>query len=126
MTAAAERKVAKDLENLDPDATVDVIVQYRQVPTASQHQKMRNRGGKHKTDLSLIQASHYSLRSRELADLENDPDVISVSPDREVFGTLDIAVQAVNGTLAQANGFKGTGVGVAVIDSGVDAPDVAS
>lgn len=45
MTAAAEHKVAKDLENLNPDSTVDVIVQYRQVPTTRQHQKMRDRGG---------------------------------------------------------------------------------
>jgi serine protease AprX len=42
-----------------------------------------------------------------------------ISPNRAVRGSLDKAVRAVNGDLAYASGWDGTGIGIAVIDSGV-------
>ncbi len=64
------------------------------------------------------------MPAKALAALANDPDVVTISPDREVRGTLDIAAQAINATIANQNTWKGTGIGVAVIDSGIDGPDV--
>ena len=119
-------KIAKDLERVDPASNVDVIIQYKQAPTAAHHQKVHAKGGQHKRDVSVIKGGHYSMRASELAGLANDPDVVAISPDRVVTGALDLAIQAINATIAQANNYNGTGVGVAVIDSGVDAPDLAA
>ena len=122
MTAAAERKVAKDLENLKPDSTVDVIVQYRKTPIAAHHQKIEARGGKHKTDLSLIKGGHYSVPVSLLAELEKDDEVVAISPDRQLRPMLDTTRATAGFTSAKAGGYMGTGIGVAVIDSGVYSP----
>ncbi len=44
-------KVARDLDNVNPESSVDVIIQYRQTPTSAHHQKVHNQGGTHKRDL---------------------------------------------------------------------------
>jgi serine protease AprX len=60
-----------------------------------------------------------------LDDLANDPDVAYVTPDRPIKPTFD---NITNGTISasymNSEGWIGTGVGVAIIDSGVvDLPD---
>jgi serine protease AprX len=116
----AGHKLAKDLENVDPQSTVDVIIQYNQAPTAAHHAKIRARGGQHKRDLSVIKGGHYSVPAAALTALENDPDVVAISPDRAVHSMLDLAGQAVNAPAAWNLGYTGTGIGIAIIDSGVD------
>jgi serine protease AprX len=119
VSATAGHKIAKDLENLDPDSNVDVIIQYKETPGAAHHLKMRARGGRHNGDLALIQASHYTVQAKTLAEIENDPNVVAVSPDRELRPMLDLSAVAVGATIAQANGYTGAGIGVAVLDSGI-------
>ena len=53
----------------------------------------------------------------------NDPDVTYISPNRKVRGSMDPVVTAVNADIASSQGWDGTGVGIAVIDSGVDTVD---
>src|SRR6266446_5544763 len=100
-------------------ATVDVIIQFNQTPTDAHHQKVKSKGGKLKTKLDLIKAAHYSVPVDALDALADDPDVVYISPNRPVRRSLDHAVSAVNGDLAYASGWNGTGIGIAVIDSGV-------
>ncbi len=100
-------------------ATVDVIIQFNQTPTDAHHQKVQSKGGTLKTKLDLIKAAHYSVPVDALDALADDPDVVYISPNRPVRGSLDRAVSAVNGDLAYASGWNGTGIGIAVIDSGV-------
>jgi len=113
-------KVARDLENRDPNATVDVIVQFKQMPTDAHHKKVADRGGKHKAHLEAIKAGLYSMRADRLAELADDPDVEQISPDRPVKAFLDYAQPTTNAAIALKYGYDGTGIGVAVIDSGVD------
>ena len=49
----------------------------------------------------------------------DDPEVEYISPDHEVYGALQFAQPAINANIAFQNGFDGTGVGVAIIDSGI-------
>ena len=118
----AGNKIAKDLENLDPTSTVEVIIQYRQSPTSSHHRKIERKGGKFHTDLSLIRAGHYSVSAAALAEIERDDEVVAISPDRQLLPTLDTTAGATGFTLAKAAGYTGAGVGVAVVDSGVYSP----
>ena len=118
-------KVDKDLGSIDAESTVDVIIQYKQVPGAGHHKKVHDKGGQHKRDLSLIKGGHYSLTAKTIRELADDPDVVAISPDREVRGTMDVAAPTVNATIANQNTWTGAGIGVAVIDSGIqDAADL--
>ncbi len=121
-------KVSSDLDALKGGkngATVDVIIQFNQTPTAAHHQKVQNKGGVLKTKMDFIKGAHYSVPVDALDDLADDPDVAYISLDRPVRGALDTSVAAVNGGYAQALGLNGAGIGVAVIDSGIsDIPDL--
>ncbi len=120
-------KIARDLDNVAPGSTVDVIIQYRQAPTAAHHQRVHDKGGEYKGDLSVIKGGHYGVPAKALAELANDPDVVAISPDRPLQGALDNAVPAVFGDLAQRYGWDGSGIGVAVLDSGIaDIADLQS
>ena len=116
---AKSSKMAKDLEGKNGADQVDVIVQFTQVPTAKHHQKVTSRGGKLKQELGLVKGGAYSVPGSALADLAADPDVTFISPDRPVQSTgYTDGFVAVNADPAQSYGYDGTGIGVAVIDSG--------
>ena len=124
---AGNGRLAKELESLDPASNVDVIVQFKQAPTEAHHQKVRARGGLHKRSLDLVKGSLYSVPAGRLKELADDPDVVSISPDRPLQGVLDNAAPAVLGDIAQKYGWDGTGIGVAVLDSGMkDIADLQS
>src|SRR6266446_2182322 len=127
--ADGKHKVSKDLDALKgghDGATVDVIIQFNQTPTDAHHQKVQNKGGVLKTKLDVIKGAHYSVPTGSLEDLEKDPDVAYISPNRPLSGTatstLDYTPESVNAPAAWKQwGLDGTGIGVAVIDSGVTA-----
>src|SRR6267378_2565070 len=124
-----KRKLSKDLDAVKGGhngATVDVIIQFNQTPTNAHHQKVQNKGGALKTKLDVIKGAHYSVPTGSLEDLEKDPDVAYISPNRSLSGTatstLDYSPESVNAPTAWKQwGLDGTGIGVAVIDSGVSA-----
>ena len=124
-----KHKLSKDLDALKGGhngATVDVIIQFNQTPTAAHHKKVQDKGGALKTKLDFIKGAHYSVPAGSLEALENDPDVAYISPNRPLRGTststLDYTSETVNAPVAwQQWGLDGRGIGVAVIDSGVTA-----
>src|SRR5262249_28403282 len=54
-----------------------------------------------------------------LSDVASRSDVTYISPNRKLRGALDKVVTAINADIAYSYGWDGTGVGVAVLDSGV-------
>ena len=124
-----KHKLSKELDAVKGGhngATVDVIIQFNQTPTDAHHHKVQNKGGVLKTKLDVIKGAHYSVPTGSLEDLEKDPDVAYISPNRSLSGTststLDYAPETVNAPTAWKQwGLDGTGIGVAVIDSGVTA-----
>ncbi len=120
--ADGKHKLSKDLDALKGShsgATVDVIIQFNQTPTDAHHQKVQNKGGVLKTKLDFIKGAHYSVPVESLDALADDPDVAYISPDRRLNGSLDNTAAAVNAKVAWQSGWDGTGIGVAVIDSGI-------
>src|SRR5579872_6167619 len=91
-----KQKLAVDVQNVDPDATVDVIVQYRTPPTEANYNKVARRGGVLKRSLEIVNGAHYSVQARVLDELTSDPDVVYITPDRPVQATLDYANPTVN------------------------------
>src|SRR6267378_5231475 len=124
-----KHKLSKDLDAVKGGhngATVDVIIQFNQTPTAAHHLKMQSKGGVLKAKLDVIKGAHYSVPVESLQNLADDPDVAYISPNRPLSGTststLDYAAETVNAPAAWKQwGLDGTGIGVAVIDSGVTA-----
>src|SRR5258708_576916 len=121
-----KQKLSNDLKALkvsDNSAMVDVIIQFNQTPTDAHHQKVQDKGGVLKTKLDFINGAHYSVPVDSLDALADDPDVVYISPDRRLSGALDQTAAAVNANAAWQAGWDGTGIGVAVIDSGITAQE---
>jgi serine protease AprX len=109
---------------INPDGTVSVIIQFNQTPQARHFQELAEHGGKMKFSLERINGAAYRIPVKELAWLEKHPDVAYVSPDRPTKVASDDDIPAVEGDVArQQYGLDGTGVGIAVIDSGVFSHD---
>jgi serine protease AprX len=121
-TANGHSKLSADLANfpLNADGTVSVIIQFNQTPKAQHFEALAERGAKRKFTLDRINGAAYRIPVKLLAWLENHPDVAYISPDRPNKVASDDDIPAVEGDVArQQYGLDGTGVGIAVIDSGV-------
>jgi len=119
---AAPNKVSPDLANfpVNADGTVNVIIQFNQIPQARHFEMISSRGGKLKFSLEHINGAAYRIPVRLFAFLENHPDVAYISPDRPNKAAWDDEIPAVMDDVArQQFGLDGSGIGVAVIDSGV-------
>jgi len=88
-------------------------------PLAKHWQKLQDLHGKVTTDLSLLNSLAATVPASELKKLSDDDDVAYVAPDRVVAGHLSNTVQAINAPYAWNQGLDGSGIGVAVIDSGI-------
>ena len=124
MVAATSSKIAPDMP---ATGTARVIVQYAASPSNSQLAGIPLLGGLLNEVLGIVNAVVCTLPVQQLSTLIADPNVIYISPDRGVHGLLEYANPTVNANIALAHGFNGNGVGIALIDSGInDHPDLHS
>jgi serine protease AprX len=107
---------------------ITVIVQFRQMPNTTALAGMQSRGAAMRNRLHTIRAVTMRIPVSMLAELESNPNVAYVTPDRPVSLTSwnEDYTTAVEADVAAAQYAQdGTGVGVAIIDSGVaDHPDL--
>lgn len=131
-SAFAASKLAPDLAGNREDM-LDVIVQFKSTPDIEHLNQIAARG-EVKHVFNAIHAAHMSLPLGDIQRLEKDDEVVYVSPDRQVsaanwpssqnnWNLLDMVADTVNAPSAWQSGLDGTGVGVAVIDSGVTQRD---
>src|SRR5260370_18363835 len=114
-------RLSRDLQTLGQNDVVDVIIQYKAVPSSAQYNNVHAQGGIDKAQLHFIKAAAFTLPARALNALAQDPDVTFISRDRKSSGFLNITAPTVNAPTAWQSGLDGSGVGVAVIDSGINA-----
>src|SRR5258708_5632254 len=100
--------------------TVKVIVQYRRTPGMAHFSKMQGMGGDLHTRLNLISSAAFTIPVSALPALEADPEIVSVTIDHPLNSLDDYTDAAANVSAAWNAGYDGTGVGVAVIDSGIN------
>src|SRR5579884_3122398 len=124
--ATPPSKISKDLQNLSPMTMVDVVIQWRTAPTAAFLNKVHLQGGLDKVLLPLVNGGAFHLPSFALNILALDPDIVYISADRPHKGLMNITAPTVNAPVAWQQGFLGTGVGVAVIDSGITPVDLGN
>lgn len=116
--AADKAKFSPDLMKADPNATLDVIVQFRQELQQKYLDKVRQKGGHEKARHTFIRAATITMTAAAARELAADPDVGYVSPDRGLHGSLEYVQPAVNANIALSLGYNGNGIGIAIIDSG--------
>ena len=73
-------------------------------------------------DLPGIRGMLYTLPAHAIGSLADNPNVVYISPDRPLHATLDNVDPTVGAQTAWSWGLDGTGVGVAIIDSGIHVP----
>ncbi len=116
-------KFSADLQHRGAGANsmVTVIVQYRQMPTNSSIRTMQLGGAAIKSKLHTIRAVTMRVPVSMLAKLAKDPNVAYITPDRplSMTGNEDYTTAVEADVAAAQFAQDGTGVGVAIIDSGV-------
>ena len=128
----ARGKFSADLQQRAAAAhgMVTVIVQHRHMPTSAHLKAMQNRGATIKSKLHTIRAVTMRVPVSMLEELAKDPNVAYITPDRTQKMTANPQTEefatAVEADVAASQyALDGTGVGVAVIDSGIaDHPDL--
>jgi len=125
-TPGKDQKVAADLSSfpVNDDGTVSVIIQFNSAPRAKHLAELGAQGGHVTFTLDKINALAVRVPLSALQWLNGHPDVLYVSPDRPNEVASDTDIPAVMDDVArQQYGLDGTGVGIAVIDSGVFSHD---
>ncbi len=128
MASAKNEKLSPELRRQTTLGSVDVIVQFHSRLSIRHHQMMASRGGRLENELRVVNAATYTVPASALKLLANDPDVAYISPNRPLkamgtatatTNTLDYHTDTVNAPYAWGLGLDGTGIGVAIIDSGI-------
>ena len=126
-TAAAASKFSADLnDHVGQDGTVTVIVQHRQMPASAHLKEMQGRGAIIRSKFNSIRAVTMHVPASMVEELAKDPNVLYITPDREQKMTANPATEqfasAIEADVAASTyALDGTGIGVAVIDSGIAA-----
>ena len=116
---AQRPKLSSELIGRHDRSKVEVIIRYK-VPPSDQHfKRIASHKGTVLTDFSFIKSLHASIPASRLADLAKDKDVEYISLNRSLRSKLFNTVGAVNAQAAWNLNLDGTGVVVAVIDSGI-------
>ena len=129
---ADSSKISPDLLPLlgQPSSNVNVIIQYNNPPQTGLIGGLLGGvvnllGGVLNTVFSLIPAVSATIHSGDLLAISNQSNVAYISLDRPLVGMLDNSTAAVNAPYAWNIGLDGSGVGIAIIDSGIFAhPDL--
>lgn len=120
-------EVASQVLGSGPDDLVPVIVQTFGDPTADHVARALGLGAVLKAKHQAIHGYSASVPASQLMTLADDPSVERISLDAPVKTNLDVAVRAVRADVAQAmgGGLDGSGVGIALVDTGVEShPDL--
>lgn len=132
-TARPAKKVSPDAASAVSFAPVAVIIQYKLDPGPEQMNNVQALGGNVTAHFKSIHALGATLPPSLLEMLAtSDPSIVYISVDRQLtprgssggdssvsISSADYFNEPINAEYAWANGFIGTNVGIAVIDSGI-------
>jgi serine protease AprX len=107
-----------DMPSTTPTGLVDVIIQFKSNVTPSQLSQL-GPFGQVKKQFGHVNAIHMTLPVSLVKILAGLPWISYITPNRPTKSTLDIVTQTVNAPMAWATGLDGSGIGVAIIDSGI-------
>jgi len=120
-------KLSGDLLSVlsNPLGSANLIVQFKTAPSSLDLLQITLLGGTIQHQYSSIPAVAVNLPLAQVLTLANLLNVSFITPDRMLLSSLDYTAAAVNASTALQYGLDGSGVGVAVIDSGIyEHPDL--
>jgi serine protease AprX len=132
---ADNNKISPDLQNSTSTSQEQVVVQYAPGTQLSCGllglgcilNDVLKLGGAILGQLPLVNGLVASLDHDGIVSLSNQSNVVYISKDRTLTPFFDNAAPAVNASAAWQSNFTGAGIGVALIDSGVNNhPDLAT
>jgi serine protease AprX len=119
-------KISLDTSAVVTSDKVNVIIQYKTDPSDLDVSRIVTASGKIQRRMHGIKAIHASIPQGSLNQLASNPNVQYVSLDRSVSAaqasstSAEYTTEPINAPLVWAVGLDGTGIGVAVIDSGIN------
>src|SRR5260370_7013008 len=127
---AEDSKIAPELRNQPSTQQTQVIVQYAPGTTVSCSgllglidwlgKDILSLGGKILSQIPIINGVVALLDGNGIQTLSNNSNVVYISLDRPLKPTLSNAASAVNAEFAWQSNYTGAGIGIALIDSGVN------
>lgn len=114
-------KIASDTAATDTTSSTQVIVQWT-VPTGPVTRAIiTGVGGKVIQEFKSLSQGVYVIPASAFGALDANPAVKYISNDRQIHRKLAYSAAAINAASAWSSGYTGKGIGVAVLDSGIDA-----
>ena len=127
---ADDTKISPDLRGYTSTTKIPVIVQFSSSPQVSCSSLLGilncltntilNLGGELLADLPLVNGVLAQLDGDQIVNLSNNASVTYISPDRPLGTLSNDAAAAINASAAWKSNYTGSGIGVALIDSGVN------
>jgi subtilisin family serine protease len=119
--------LAKQLTSRAGEPRIRVIVKYREHVAKSRAVESARLPEAPSRVLSVMPAVVLAAAPAQIEDLSQEPDVERIWPDLRVHACLDVSAPLVGATEVWKWGYTGAGVGVAVLDTGIDLehPDFA-
>ena len=113
--------MSSDLSPRLGQRNVPVIIQYKVPPNVDHVSRIMNAGGQVSKVFSRMRGIAATVPGSAVSSIATDPDVAYVSVDRAVSArTAWYDAEPINAPSVWSTGLDGTGIGVAVIDSGID------
>jgi hypothetical protein len=100
-SAVAGPKVAPDMPKVSANTPVDIIVRFRTLPTKDELQTIGTYGQLKKI-FNSIKAIHAQVPLSVVSIMEADSNVVYISPNRPLKGTLEFAEPTVNANIASS------------------------
>src|SRR6266446_6084336 len=119
VAVADDSKLAPELQNYSSQSPLNVVIQYNRSPALLDLQGVLNLGGQILSPLNLINGVLATVPASNLLNLSNQSNVVYISPDRPLQTLLSNAAPAIKAPTAWNSGFEGSGVAIAVVDSGI-------
>ncbi len=115
------REVADRVRAAGPDDLLPVIIQTVGEPSDQHFTRLHGRGGAVKDRYASIHGYSARVPASQIGALADDPEIERVSYDSPVQAAMDVAYPAVKADLAftASGGLDGTGVGIAIVDTGI-------
>ncbi len=105
------------------DGKIPVVIGFRQRPGRTEEDIVRRHGGEIKYVYTLINAISATLPEKAIDAIRRNPNVEYVEIDEKIVAcqqTVPWGISKIGATTVHYNGNKGTGIKIAVIDSGID------
>ena len=119
-----KKKISSDISTSAQGGVVQVIVQWNtETGDATTAQKIQALGGTVISEFHAVHSGVYLIPMSAIDALEADADVKFVSVDRKIkkkAAAIGITSASINAPAAWSAGYSGKGIGVAVLDSGIN------